>query len=167
MAPHGAAIKPGGRAGRHDCCVTKAPIILGRLTGRKKVKSKLITLVGCLAAMAFCHAAIAAQDAPASASSAAAQATSGDRPASIDDDRPQAAPRYSAAMKSAGSGTVVLMVQVAADGKVKSVHVMMSSNTRSLDEEAVRTAKNWAYKPAIKNGVPVDGYVQVPITFNK
>ena len=130
------------------------------------MNSKLITLVAGLAAAILCQASFATQDAPASAP-VASQAVPADRPASIDDDRPQASPRYSAAMKSAGSGTVVLMVQVAADGKVKSVHVMMSSNVRALDEEAVRTAKSWAYKPAIKNGTPVDGYVQVPITFNK
>lgn len=131
------------------------------------MNSKLITLAAGLAAAVLCQASFAAQDTPAPASSGASQAAPADRSASVDDDRPQASPRYSAAMKSAGAGTVVLMVQVAADGKVKSVHVMMSSNIRALDEEAVRTAKSWSYKPAIKNGTPVDGYVQVPITFNK
>jgi protein TonB len=66
-----------------------------------------------------------------------------------------------------GSGTVVVMVQVGPDDKAKSFHVMMSSGSKSLDDEAIRTLKGWSYRSAIKNGAPVDGYVQVPITFNK
>jgi len=145
--------------------------MLGQLTGRKKVKSKLITLAACLAAAVFCQAALAAdgtQDTPAPASSAASHDdATADRPARVDEDHAQPPPRYSSAMKSAGSGTVVLMVKVGVNGKAQSVHVMMSSNTTVLDDEAIRTVKSWTYKPAIKNGAPAEGYVQVPITFNK
>ncbi|WP_019466725.1 energy transducer TonB [Dyella japonica] len=138
------------------------------------MKSKLITLALCAAAMILSQAAVGAvaQDAqaPAPASSAAGHGDTAlaDRPASIDEDRPLPQPHYSAAMKNtAGSGTVVVMVQVDAEGKIQSVHVMMSSGARQLDDEAIRTAKSWSYKPAIKNGVATGGYVQVPITFNK
>jgi protein TonB len=145
--------------------------MLGRLTGRKKVKSKLTTLAACMAAAIFCQAAFAAsdiQDAPAPASSTAGPTdATPDRPASVDEDHAQPPPRYSAAMKNAGSGTVILMVKVGADGKAQSVHVMMSSNSTALDDEAIRTVKGWSYKPAIKHGAPAEGYVQVPITFNK
>lgn len=133
---------------------------------------KLIPIAA--AAMLLCQAAIAgpaAQDtpAPAAASSTAGSGnTAGDHPASIDEDRPQPAPRFSAAMKNnAGTGTVVVMVQVGPDDKAKSFHVMMSSGSKALDDEAIRTVKGWSYKSAVKNGAPADGYVQVPISFNK
>ncbi|PXV60419.1 TonB family C-terminal domain-containing protein [Dyella jiangningensis] len=134
-----------------------------------------MTTAACVAAIILSQSAIAdteAQNAaaPAAASTAASHAdsASADQPASVDDDKPQPQPRYSAAMKNAGaSGTVVVMVQVGADGKAKSFHVMMSSGAKALDDEAIRTVKGWSYKPAIKQGVPAEGYVQVPITFNK
>nr|WP_275586811.1 energy transducer TonB [Dyella kyungheensis] len=125
--------------------------------------------------MLVCQGALAAAieqnaAAPAAATSSASPASNsaGDHPASVDEDRPQPAPRFSAAMKnSAGTGTVVVMVQVGADSKAKSFHVMMSSGSKALDDEAVRTVKGWSYKPAVKNGAPADGYVQIPIAFNK
>jgi TonB family protein len=139
------------------------------------VKSKLITVAACMAAIMLSQGAMAAgatQDstAQAAASSAASGSgnTQGDRPASVDEDRPQPSPRLSAAMRNnGGAGQVVVMVQVGADNKAKSFHVMMSSGSKPVDDEAIRTAKSWSYKAAIKNGVPVDGYVQLPITFGK
>ena len=134
---------------------------------------KLITLVAAATMTLLCQGAMAqaaAQAAPAAASSAAGHNdnTAGDRPAAVDEDKPQPAPRYSTAAKNAGaSGTVVVMVQVGADDKAKSYHVMMSSGFKMLDDEAVRVLKSWSFKSAIKNGVPTDGYVQVPIAFEK
>jgi protein TonB len=135
------------------------------------VNRKLITIAA--VAMLLGQAAIAGpagQDAPAPASPTAGASANaaGDHPASVDEDRPQPAPRFSAAMKNnAGTGTVVVMVQVGPDDKAKSFHVMMSSGSKALDDEAIRTAKGWSYKSAVKNGAPADGYVQVPISFNK
>lgn len=139
------------------------------------MKRKLFTIAAAAAAMLVCQGALAAAvdqaaAAPAAASSSAAQANNGagDHPASVDEDRPQPAPRFSATMKnSAGTGTVVVMVQVGTDDKAKSFHVMMSSGSKALDDEAVRTVKGWSYKSAVKNGAPADGYVQIPISFNK
>jgi protein TonB len=133
-----------------------------------------MTLAACIAAILLCQAsftAFAAQvtPAPATASSTSqSESTSADVPASVDEDRPQPTPRYSATMKNTGgTGTVIVMVQVGPDNKAKSFHVMMSSGSKALDDEAVRTLKGWSYKAAMKNGVPADGYVQIPITFNK
>lgn len=153
----------------------KVCLYLGGLQGRKKVKRKLFTIAAAMAAILVCQGALAAAidpdaTAPAAASSSASQGnnSAGDHPASIDEDRPQPAPRFSAAMKnSAGTGTVVVMVQVGTDNKAKSFHVMMSSGSKALDDEAVRTVKGWSYKSAVKNGAPADGYVQIPIAFNK
>jgi len=138
------------------------------------VKRKLVTITAAAVAILLCQGAIAGttdQDAAAANASPAASpggSTAGDRPASVDEDRPQPSPRFSAAMKnSAGTGTVVVMVQVGPDDKAKSFHVMMSSGSKALDDEAIRTVKGWSYKSAIKNGTPSDGYVQVPISFNK
>lgn len=136
------------------------------------MSSKLKSMAACIVALMLFQAAIgttAAQNAPAPPTAAADTAgAAGDIPASVDEDKPHPSPRYSAAMKNAGgTGTVIVMVQVGADDKPKSFHVMMSSGARSLDDEAIRTLKSWSYKAAIKNGAPADGYVQVPITFNK
>ena len=139
------------------------------------MKRPLFTIAAVTAAMLVGQGALAAaveQDtaAPAAATSSASQAnnSAGDHPASVDEDRPQPAPRFSATMKnSAGTGTVVVMVQVGPDDKAKSFHVMMSSGSKALDDEAVRTVKGWSYKSAVKNGAPTDGYVQIPIAFNK
>lgn len=139
------------------------------------MKRKVFTIAAAAAAMLVCQGALAAAieqnaAAPAAATSSASPASSsaGDHPASVDEDRPQPAPRFSATMKnSAGTGTVVVMVQVGPDNKAKSFHVMMSSGSKALDDEAVRTVKGWSYKSAVKNGAPVDGYVQIPVAFNK
>lgn len=136
-----------------------------------KVKSKLMTVAACAAAMILSHAVMAGtsgQETPAAGSSAAAPASApGDRPASVDEDKPKPAPRLPSTLKNAGdtTGSVVVMVQVDASGKAKSFHVMMSSGSKQLDDEAIRTAKSWSYKPAIKDGAPAEGYVQIPITF--
>lgn len=134
------------------------------------MKSKRITAAACVAMIVLSPAILARpldQDAQ-TPSSTAASGNAGDRPASVDDSKPQPQPRFTTAMKNAGTaGTVVVVVEVGANGKPKSFHVMMSSGSRALDDEAVHTLKSWSYVPARKNGAPADGYVQVPITFGK
>jgi TonB family protein len=135
------------------------------------VKSKLITIVACAAALVLSQGVMAAtqdQATPAASAASGSESAPGDRPASVDEDRTQPQPRLTAAMRNGGAaGTVVVMVQVGADNKPKSVHVMMSSGSKPLDDEAVRTVKTWSYKSAIKNGAPADGYVQIPFNFAK
>lgn len=77
------------------------------------------------------------------------------------------APRYpSAALRRGDSGEVLLQVQVGTDGRIEDVEVMRSSNSRVLDRAAVAAVRRWRFQPALREGQPVPGVVQVPIVFS-
>ncbi|MGY1520177.1 energy transducer TonB [Luteimonas sp. A482] len=90
-------------------------------------------------------------------------ATSADRVAAPID-QPQ--PEYPAAALRAGEqGTVVLRVDVGADGKPTDVQVAERSRSRELDRAAQRAVRDWTFQPAMRNGKPVASVVQVPVDF--
>lgn len=62
-------------------------------------------------------------------------------------------------------GRVVLKVHVLANGKPDSVSVSSSSGHDVLDSEAVSTVKKWSFAPAKRGDTPIDGWVNVPISF--
>jgi len=62
-------------------------------------------------------------------------------------------------------GVVLLRVFVLSDGRVGSVEVQDSSGRRILDQEAIRTVKNWLFSPAKRGSTPIDGWATVPIEF--
>jgi protein TonB len=75
-------------------------------------------------------------------------------------------PEYPAAAARAGwDGIVKLHVHVLSNGKVDAVEVQKSSGRKVLDDEAVRTVKNWTFTPAQRGDTPVDGWANVPIEF--
>jgi protein TonB len=75
-------------------------------------------------------------------------------------------PRYPAqAMRRGESGTVLLQVQVDAQGRPSRVDVVQSSRSRTLDREAQRAVEQWLFSPAIRNGRVVPSNVLVPIEF--
>ncbi|WP_407351485.1 energy transducer TonB [Luteimonas sp. R10] len=77
------------------------------------------------------------------------------------------APRYpSAALRSGESGEVVLRVRVGIDGSAGEVEIVRSSSSRALDRAAVAAVRRWRFQPALRDGQPVPGMVQVPIVFN-
>lgn len=77
------------------------------------------------------------------------------------------APRYPRdAQRRGQSGTVLLRVHVDRTGEPGSVDLVQSSGSRSLDRAAVDAVRRWRFDPAIRNGRPADGVVQVPITFH-
>ncbi|NZA26042.1 energy transducer TonB [Luteimonas sp. SJ-92] len=77
------------------------------------------------------------------------------------------APRYpSAALRRGESGEVLLRVEVAADGRARAVEVVRSSSSRALDRAAVAAVRRWRFQPALHDGRPVAGTVQVPIDFS-
>ncbi|NUS37886.1 MAG: TonB family protein [Lysobacter sp.] len=77
------------------------------------------------------------------------------------------APRYPPeALRNQASGTVLLAVEVGADGVPTQVVVARSSHSRSLDRAASDAVHQWRFHPAQRNGRPVPGRVQVPVTFN-
>lgn len=70
------------------------------------------------------------------------------------------------AMDRGWEGKVLMKVHVLAAGKPETVTVVKSSGKDVLDEEAVRTVKQWSFVPAMRGKTPVDGWVTVPISFN-
>jgi len=76
----------------------------------------------------------------------------------------RAEPQYPAFAREARvSGTVVLHVLVGEDGRVQNLNVVQS--VLSLDEAAVQAVKQWKFKPALKGGLPVAAWFEVPFTF--
>jgi protein TonB len=77
------------------------------------------------------------------------------------------APRYPRdAQRRGESGNVLLRVHVGSDGEPTTVDLVQGSGSRSLDRAAVDAVRRWHFAPAIRNGQPVEGVVQVPVTFN-
>lgn len=62
-------------------------------------------------------------------------------------------------------GTVVVRVQVSADGQPERVELKKRSDYPLLDEAAIGLAKSLKYNPAKVDGNPVADWVEIPITF--
>jgi protein TonB len=76
-------------------------------------------------------------------------------------------PRYPAsAMRRGEAGTVVVQVQVDAQGQPVSVDVLERSGSRDLDRAAVEAVSNWHFAPARDAaGNAIAGSLSVPIDF--
>jgi len=61
---------------------------------------------------------------------------------------------------------VVLRVHVGTDGEPEGIDLVTGSGSRSLDRAAVEAVRRWRFEPAMRDGRPVEGFVQVPITFD-
>lgn len=76
------------------------------------------------------------------------------------------APRYpAAALRRGEGGTVVLRVNVGADGRADEVAVARRSGSRELDRAALTAVRDWRFKPATRNGREVASVVQQPVEF--
>ncbi|MCD9006904.1 energy transducer TonB [Luteimonas sp. XNQY3] len=87
-------------------------------------------------------------------------ATSVPRPVST---QPPEYPR--ASMRRGERGDVLLRVKVGADGRVDGVDVVSSSQHRRLDRAAVSAVRRWRFEPAMRDGQPVAGELQIPFSF--
>lgn len=78
------------------------------------------------------------------------------------------APRYPISeLRSGVQGTVMLRVLVDTDGTPIDVQIATSSGSRALDKEARQhVLRTWRFKPAVRDGVPVQAYGLVPIAFS-
>lgn len=76
-------------------------------------------------------------------------------------------PPYPSAEQRRGiEGTVTLRILVDVDGKPLEVSVDSSSGNRNLDRAASQhVLKHWRFKPAVRDGVTVQAYGLVPISF--
>lgn len=76
-------------------------------------------------------------------------------------------PRYPGdAARIGAEGTVLLKILVDVDGRPIEVSVQQSSGNRSLDREArAHVLRTWRFKPAMRDGQPVQAYGLVPVDF--
>jgi len=77
-------------------------------------------------------------------------------------------PKYTTeAMRAKLQGVVVLEALVSASGAVQDVRVTKSLDAvHGLDQEAMRTARQWLFRPARFQGKPVAYLVEIQMTFN-
>jgi periplasmic protein TonB len=76
---------------------------------------------------------------------------------------------YTPGARAAGiQGTVILDVLVLKDGHVADdVKVIRSLDAKyGLDEQAVAACRQWVFKPATKNGKPIELHVTIEQTFH-
>jgi protein TonB len=77
------------------------------------------------------------------------------------------APSYpTIARRNGWAGTVILEIEVAADGAATAVHVKRSSGYPVLDEAALAAARAWRFQPARRHGQPVTSRVSIPVVFD-
>jgi protein TonB len=62
-------------------------------------------------------------------------------------------------------GLVKVRVLVGEDGVPQEITLARSSGESSLDEAAMEAVKDWVFKPAQRNGMPVRAWTIVPIEF--
>ncbi|HTV85014.1 MAG TPA: energy transducer TonB [Dyella sp.] len=62
-------------------------------------------------------------------------------------------------------GSTVLLVLVGRSGQPEDIKVEQTSGYRDMDMAALNAAIHWRFRPELKDGVPVDGYVRVPVRF--
>lgn len=76
-------------------------------------------------------------------------------------------PQYTAeAMRAKVQGTVWLECVVQADGSVGNIEVVKSlDSTFGLDQEAIKAAKQWRFKPGTRFGEPVAVLVTIELSF--
>lgn len=76
------------------------------------------------------------------------------------------APGYPArALRRGESGTVLVQAHIGPDGIPTSVTVARGSGSRLLDRAAVDAVRRWRFQPALQDGRPTAGTVNVPIEF--
>ncbi len=102
-----------------------------------------------------------AEPAPAPAPAAVAPS---DQPVPLPGQSP--APDYpAAALRRGESGTVVVRVDVDANGVPLDVRLVQRSGSRDLDRAAQEAVRNWRFQPAQSNGQPMQGSLEIPFDF--
>lgn len=76
-------------------------------------------------------------------------------------------PQYTSdAMRAKVQGTVLVECVVQTDGSVSDVHVVRSLDpTFGLDQEAIKAARQWRFRPGMRMGEPVPVLVTIELTF--
>lgn len=63
-------------------------------------------------------------------------------------------------------GTVLVSVEVGADGRAKDVRLAESSGFPLLDSAALQAVRRWIFAPAEAGGLPVPSQVEIPVRFS-
>ena len=78
----------------------------------------------------------------------------------------QPGPEYSEeARKKKIQGTVVLSLIVGVDGNTRDIKIIRGGLGYGLDEKAVQAVSRWKFKPALKDGEPIDKEIAVEVSF--
>jgi TonB family protein len=56
----------------------------------------------------------------------------------------------------------ILYIRVSKEGKTMDARVHMASNDQTFDQQAIDLARTLQWNPALKNGDPVEAWVQWP-----
>lgn len=90
-----------------------------------------------------------------------------DRPASLSASAQQRPPVHypPEALRNGIAGTVVLNINVGADGRAEHVGVSRTSGNRQLDRAALQAARQWQYEPAVIAGRPSASVLEKEISF--
>ena len=106
----------------------------------------------------------ASTDAAPTAPGSAAPATGNSQPMPVAGQSPP--PSYpAAALRRGESGSVVVRVDVDATGYANNITVIQRSGSRELDRAATDAVRRWRFTPALSNGQPVPGTIEVPFDF--
>lgn len=75
------------------------------------------------------------------------------------------APEYPQEMRRDGiEGSVLVICRIDATGKLRSAEAVRSSDVNFVDP-ALAAVRQWRFKPALRDGVPVEMDVTIPIRF--
>jgi protein TonB len=69
------------------------------------------------------------------------------------------------ALRGREQGTVLVVAQVDATGRVSDTQIARRSGSYVLDRAATNEVRRWKFEPAIHNGQPVAANVQVPVSY--
>jgi protein TonB len=96
----------------------------------------------------------------------ASRATGAVVPPGLLDGVRNAQPEYPSASRLRGEqGVVALVLKVSADGHVTGVEIGRTSGFPQLDEAARKAAQRWRFRPASRDGVPVEGTIRTQVHF--
>jgi protein TonB len=79
--------------------------------------------------------------------------------------RPTLTRVVAAAVRRRWEGSVVVGFEVRPDGTCADVGIVQSSGHAVLDEAAVRAVREWRFKPAVRDGIPVAARQTIRFTF--
>lgn len=69
------------------------------------------------------------------------------------------------AQRRGETGTVILRVNVGADGSTGDIDFMQRSGSQALDRAAQQAVRKWTFRPEMRGGVATASTVEVPVVF--